>query len=64
MIVLWGVAKKGLMVTDSVAQLIGGPESCERQFGGRTLALPIDAGGNARFSALRKFVFKCGLGYP
>jgi hypothetical protein len=52
------------MVTDSVALLMGGPESCERHFGGSTLALPIDAGGNARFSALRKCDFKCGLRYP
>ena len=45
------------MVTDSVALLIGSPESCERQFGRSTLALPIDTGGNARFSALKKYVF-------
>ena len=52
------------MVTDSVALLLGSAESCERHFGGSTLALPIDAGGNARFSALRKSVFKSELRYP
>ena len=44
------------MVKDSVALLIRSPESCKRQFGRGTLALPIEAGGNARFSALRKSV--------
>jgi len=43
------------MVTDSVALLIGSSEGCGAQLG-RSLALPIDAGGNARFSALRKCV--------
>jgi hypothetical protein len=52
------------MATDSVAFLMGSAESCERHFGGSTLALPIDAGANARFSALRKCVFKYGLRYP
>jgi len=51
------------MVTDSVALLMDSRQSCERHFGGSTLALPIDAGENARFSALRKSVFKCGLRY-
>jgi hypothetical protein len=45
------------MVTDLVALLMGSPESCERHFGGSTPSLPIDAGGNARFSALVKSVF-------
>jgi hypothetical protein len=52
------------MVTDSVAFLMGSPESCERRFGGSTLDLPIYAGGYARFSAFRKSVFECGLRYP
>jgi hypothetical protein len=61
MMLLWVVAKKESMVTDSVALLMGSPESCERRFGGSTLDLPIDAGGIAWLSASRKFVFKCGL---
>jgi hypothetical protein len=44
------------MVTDSVALLIGSSEGCGAQLGRSLLALPIDAGGNARFSALRKCV--------
>ena len=44
------------MVKDWVAPLIGNPDSCELQFGRGTLALPMDAGGNARFSALGRSV--------
>jgi len=52
------------MVTDSVALLTGSRTSCVWYFGGNTLALPIETGGNARVSALRRSVFECGLRYP
>lgn len=45
------------MVTDTVVLLRNSPESCERDLGGNTLVVPIDAGGNARLCALRKVSF-------
>ena len=45
------------MVTDSVALLMSSPESCEQNLGGNTLVVPIDARGNARLCALRKYAF-------